>query len=157
MSPAAPVSCMAVPYWLSGAASAPMLSGRRPAGHGSRTVAPRPFICGMTALIPYSGTIAPKPAVPAAGISVPSRRYAPTPTNAAAVAATTEAIAREALGLIKVTYEVLPHVIDVEDAMKPDAPVLHKDMFTGGVEPLRESGYLLFELFDFAAYLLDAG
>ena len=29
--------------------------------------------------------------------------------------------------------------------------------FTGGVEPLRESGYLLFKLSDFATYLLDAG
>src|SRR6266404_8019637 len=40
----------------------------------------------------------------------------------AAVAATTPAIAEEALDLIEVDYEVLPHVIDVEDAMKPDAP-----------------------------------
>src|SRR5216110_1908798 len=41
----------------------------------------------------------------------------------AAVAAMTPAIAEEALDLIRVDYEVLPHVIDVEDAMKPDAPV----------------------------------
>jgi CO/xanthine dehydrogenase Mo-binding subunit len=40
----------------------------------------------------------------------------------AAVAATTEAICDAALELIDVTYEVLPFVIDVEDAMKPDAP-----------------------------------
>lgn len=53
----------------------------------------------------------------------------------AAVAAISESIAKKALKLIKVEYEVLPHVIDVVDAMKPDAPVLHDDMFTIGVEP----------------------
>src|SRR6185437_14249696 len=53
----------------------------------------------------------------------------------AAVAATSPAIAEEAVELIEVEYEVLPHVIDVEDAMKPDAPVLHTDLFTQGVDP----------------------
>src|SRR5437764_9415285 len=53
----------------------------------------------------------------------------------AAVAATSPAIAEEALDLIEVEYEVLPHVIDVEDALKSHAPVLHEDIFTAGVEP----------------------
>ncbi|HEX3994701.1 MAG TPA: xanthine dehydrogenase family protein molybdopterin-binding subunit [Acetobacteraceae bacterium] len=53
----------------------------------------------------------------------------------AAVAATTQAIADEALALIDVKYDVLPFVIDVEDAMADNAPVLHEDMFTGGVNP----------------------
>ena len=53
----------------------------------------------------------------------------------AAVAATTEAIARQALRLIKVDYEVLPHVIDVVEAMKPDAPILEDGMITQGVTP----------------------
>src|SRR5687767_8145387 len=53
----------------------------------------------------------------------------------AAVAATSAGIARKALSLIKVDYEVLPHVIDVEAAMLPDAPILHDTMFTKGVEP----------------------
>jgi CO/xanthine dehydrogenase Mo-binding subunit len=53
----------------------------------------------------------------------------------AAVAATTPAIAQEALKLIEVDYEVLPHVIDVDDAMKPDAPLLFEDMITRGIEP----------------------
>src|SRR5262245_21076641 len=53
----------------------------------------------------------------------------------AAVAATSMAIAKRALKLIEVTYEVLPHVIDVEAAMEPDAPLLHEDMYTAGVEP----------------------
>src|SRR5262244_2995726 len=53
----------------------------------------------------------------------------------AAVAATSVAIARRALKLIDVRYEVLPHVIDVVEAMKPGAPLLHDDLFTAGVEP----------------------
>ena len=53
----------------------------------------------------------------------------------AAVAATSAAIADEALRLIDVSYEVLPHVIDVEAAMEPDAPLLHETLFTQGVSP----------------------
>lgn len=53
----------------------------------------------------------------------------------AAVAATSESIARAALKAIKVEYEILPHVIDVLDAMKPDAPVLEDGMITVGVTP----------------------
>mgnify|MGYP001416002067 CR=1 FL=1 len=53
----------------------------------------------------------------------------------AAVAATSAAIARKALKLIEVDYEVLPHVIDVVEAMAPDAPVLDETLFTAGVDP----------------------
>ena len=53
----------------------------------------------------------------------------------AAVAAISPAIAEEALDLIEIEYEVLPHVIDVEAAMQPDAPLLHDDLYTQGVEP----------------------
>jgi CO/xanthine dehydrogenase Mo-binding subunit len=53
----------------------------------------------------------------------------------AAVAAVSASVARKALSLIKVDYEILPHVTDVDAAMKPDAPVLHDDIFTNGVEP----------------------
>jgi CO/xanthine dehydrogenase Mo-binding subunit len=56
----------------------------------------------------------------------------------AAVAATSAAIARRALRLIEVRYEVLPHVIDVVEAMRPDAPLLHEDLYTAGVEPKPE-------------------
>jgi CO/xanthine dehydrogenase Mo-binding subunit len=52
----------------------------------------------------------------------------------AAVAATSESIAKQALKLIKVDYEVLPHVIELADAKKPDAPILHDYMRTKGVE-----------------------
>jgi len=53
----------------------------------------------------------------------------------AAVAATSPAIAEEACELIEVQYHVLPHVIDVEEAMKADAPLLHDDLFTQGADP----------------------
>jgi CO/xanthine dehydrogenase Mo-binding subunit len=53
----------------------------------------------------------------------------------AAVAATSAAIARKALKLIRVDYEILPHVTDVDEAMKLGAPVLHPDMFTANLEP----------------------
>jgi CO/xanthine dehydrogenase Mo-binding subunit len=53
----------------------------------------------------------------------------------AAVAATSPAIAEEALDLIEVQYQVLPHVMDVEAAMAEDAPLLHDDVFTAGIEP----------------------
>jgi CO/xanthine dehydrogenase Mo-binding subunit len=43
----------------------------------------------------------------------------------AAVAAISEEVAEAACKLIEVDYEVLPHVIEIEDAIKPDAPILH--------------------------------
>lgn len=46
----------------------------------------------------------------------------------AAVAAETEDIALKAISLIEVEYEPLPVVQDVEEAIKPDAPLLHEDM-----------------------------
>ncbi len=53
----------------------------------------------------------------------------------AAVAAVSEAVAKQALALIKVEYKVLPHVIDTLEAMKPNAPVLHDGMMTEGANP----------------------
>src|SRR6201993_5215138 len=53
----------------------------------------------------------------------------------AAVAAISKSIAEAALALIKFDYEVLPHVIDVEEAMAPDAPLLFDDMITRGIDP----------------------
>ncbi len=53
----------------------------------------------------------------------------------AAVAATSAGIARKALKLIEVDYEVLPHVTDVDEAMAADAPLLHEDMFTANMTP----------------------
>ena len=48
----------------------------------------------------------------------------------AAVAATSDAVARKAVKLIEVDYEVLPHVIDPVEAMADDAPLLHEEQFT---------------------------
>ena len=53
----------------------------------------------------------------------------------AAVAAVDARTARQALKLIEVDYEVLPHVTDVDEAMKHSAPVLNDIIFTEGVEP----------------------
>ncbi|TDJ69997.1 MAG: xanthine dehydrogenase family protein molybdopterin-binding subunit [Proteobacteria bacterium] len=67
----------------------------------------------------------------------------------AAVAATTPAIAEQAAALIEIEYEVLPHVMDVLQAMQPDAPVLHDDMFTKGVEPRPETPSNVTQRFEF--------
>ena len=44
----------------------------------------------------------------------------------AAVAAVSEEVAAAACALIEVDYEVLPHAIEIEDAIKADAPILHE-------------------------------
>ena len=55
-------------------------------------------------------------------------RYCGEPV--AAVAATTEEIAREAAALIKVEYEVLPPVLDPREALKKDSPLVHEFLHT---------------------------
>jgi len=52
----------------------------------------------------------------------------------AAVAATSEAAAKEALKLIDVEYKVLPHVIDAKEAAAKDAPILHPGRRPKGME-----------------------
>jgi len=52
----------------------------------------------------------------------------------AAVAATSESIAKEALKLIRVEYHKLPHVIDPVEAMRPGAPILHEYLRTEGIK-----------------------
>lgn len=53
----------------------------------------------------------------------------------AAVAATSKRAARQAAAAIWVEYEVLPHVMDVDEAMAPDAPLLHPNLITKGMDP----------------------
>ncbi len=48
----------------------------------------------------------------------------------AAVAATDPYIAEQALALIKVDYDVLPWVKDIDDAIQPSATLIHEDLFT---------------------------
>ncbi|TIX37287.1 MAG: xanthine dehydrogenase family protein molybdopterin-binding subunit, partial [Mesorhizobium sp.] len=52
----------------------------------------------------------------------------------AAVAAVDARTARQALKLIAVDYEVLPHVTDVDEAMKHTAPLINDTIFTEGLE-----------------------
>jgi len=52
----------------------------------------------------------------------------------ALVAATTPEIAREALDLIEVDYDVLPSVPDMDEALKPGAPQLY-DSYPGNILP----------------------
>ena len=75
----------------------------------------------------------------------------------AAVAATSPAIAEEACELIQVDYHVLPHVIDVEEAMKPDAPLLHDDLFTQGVDPKPTHPSNVAKMIGFTKGDIDAG
>jgi CO/xanthine dehydrogenase Mo-binding subunit len=53
----------------------------------------------------------------------------------AAVAATSAKIAAAAVKLIEVDYEILPWVIDVDEALLPGAPILHEDMAKVGAKP----------------------
>nr|WIE90053.1 xanthine dehydrogenase family protein molybdopterin-binding subunit [Mesorhizobium sp. WSM4875] len=52
----------------------------------------------------------------------------------AAVAAIDARTARQALKLIEVDYEVLPHVTDVDEAMQHHAPLINDAIFTEGLE-----------------------
>jgi CO/xanthine dehydrogenase Mo-binding subunit len=75
----------------------------------------------------------------------------------AAVAAISPTIAEEALGLIEVDYEVLPHAIDVDEAMQPDAPLLFEDMITRGVEPAPTKPSNISKRLEFQIGDLEAG
>ena len=79
----------------------------------------------------------------------------------AAVAASGAATATRACALIEVDYETLPNVIDVDDAMADDAPLLFEDMITRGVEPAPTKAsnvakILTFEIGDIAAGFAEA-
>ena len=79
----------------------------------------------------------------------------------AAMAASDAATAARACGLIEVDYETLPNVIDVDDAMADDAPLLFEDMITRGVEPAPTKAsnvakILTFEIGDIAAGFAEA-
>src|SRR5262245_62430211 len=73
----------------------------------------------------------------------------------AAVAADSVHIAEEAAGLIKVDYEVLSPVLEVQAAMQPKAPLLHDDVFTDelgkpGTKPSNIAKHFRFERGDVA-------
>jgi CO/xanthine dehydrogenase Mo-binding subunit len=75
----------------------------------------------------------------------------------AAVAAISKAIADQALSLIAVDYEVLPHVIDVDAAMRPDAPLLFPDLITRGIDPPPTKPSNISKRIEFKIGDLDAG
>jgi CO/xanthine dehydrogenase Mo-binding subunit len=75
----------------------------------------------------------------------------------AAVAAISDSVAAAACALIDVQYEVLPHVIDVDAAMAPDAPLLFADMITRGVEPAPTRPSNISKRLEFKIGDLDAG
>jgi len=75
----------------------------------------------------------------------------------AAVAAVNARVAREALKLIKIDYEMLPHVTDVDEAMKPGAPVLHSTIFTDGVEPKPKKPSNIVRRYEFGHGDVEAG
>ncbi|MBN8875055.1 MAG: xanthine dehydrogenase family protein molybdopterin-binding subunit [Rhodospirillales bacterium] len=73
----------------------------------------------------------------------------------AAVAAVSASIAEEAAALIEVEYEVLPHVIDVDEAMAPDAPLLFEDMVPRGMDGAKPSN--IAKRLEFKMGDIDAG
>ena len=75
----------------------------------------------------------------------------------AAVAATSPHIAEEATKLIRVEYEVLPHVQNVLEAMQDDAPILHPELRTGGTPDASDSPTNIANQVRFARGDLDAG
>ncbi len=75
----------------------------------------------------------------------------------AAVAATSNAIAKKALRLIEVDYEPLPHVIDAVAAMQPGAPILHEDLITDGVDPVPTEPSNVAKRVEFALGDVEAG
>jgi CO/xanthine dehydrogenase Mo-binding subunit len=74
----------------------------------------------------------------------------------AAVAATSQAIAIEALALIEVDYEVLPHVIDPDEAMAPGAPILHDWLKSDDGGPTNISNVMTVKTGDVAQGFADA-
>src|SRR5207245_2055004 len=87
-----------------------------------RTGIPSTSARARSGLTPSTRARAPPPARPSSTRPArPSTPCRPTP--------------QRALKATDVTYEVLPHVIDVVDAMPPGAPRLHDHLFTAGVEP----------------------
>lgn len=75
----------------------------------------------------------------------------------AAVAATSPHIAEEALKLIKVDYEVLPHVQNAVAAMKDDAPILLPELRTSGTPEKSDKQTNIASQVRFARGDLEAG
>ena len=75
----------------------------------------------------------------------------------AAVAAIDAPTARKALKLIRVTYKLLPHVTDVDEAMKPNAPLVQPRVYTRGVSPKPKSPSNVAKVSEFGHGDVEAG
>ena len=75
----------------------------------------------------------------------------------AAVAAVDAETARKALLLIKVDYKILPHVTDVDEAMKPGAPIVQPHIRTIGVEPPPDKASNIAQISEFGHGDVEAG
>lgn len=75
----------------------------------------------------------------------------------AAVAAIDATTARKALKLIEVSYKVLPHVTEVDKAVKKSAPVINRKCFTEGVEPKPKKPSNIARRSEFGHGDIDAG
>jgi CO/xanthine dehydrogenase Mo-binding subunit len=75
----------------------------------------------------------------------------------AVVVATSPHVAEEAVGLIKVEYEVLPAVLDVRQAMEEDAPILLPELRTTGAPETSDKPTNVANQVRFARGDLDAG
>jgi xanthine dehydrogenase molybdenum-binding subunit len=75
----------------------------------------------------------------------------------AAVAATSAHVAEEAVKLIKVEYELLPHVQNVIKAMQDNAPILLPDLRTSGTPEKSDKQTNIASQVRFARGDLDAG
>lgn len=75
----------------------------------------------------------------------------------AAVAAVDAQTARKALKLIKIKYEILPHVTDVDEAMKDDAPIVQDYVFTGGTDSTPKKHSNIAQVSNFGHGDVDAG
>lgn len=75
----------------------------------------------------------------------------------AAVAAIDEKAAKAALKLIEVDYEVLPHVVDVDEATASDAPLVDDNCLTGGMDPAPKTPSNIANRSEFGHGDVDAG
>jgi xanthine dehydrogenase molybdenum-binding subunit len=75
----------------------------------------------------------------------------------AAVAAIDESTAEEALGLIDVEYEVLPHVLEPDIAIQSDAPLLHNTVHTRSQHGTSEEASNLVEHWELSRGDIDQG
>jgi xanthine dehydrogenase molybdenum-binding subunit len=75
----------------------------------------------------------------------------------AAVAAINPVIAAEALDLIEVDYQELPAVIDVLEAMRPDAPLVHPGVYTMNIPEKDKKPTNIFWLSKIERGDIDAG